>query len=214
MELDLTLATRMRNAQRTVDQLTGEARAVAQAGLAAQQRIGVLTTAVELHERVNVLLTSLGEAEQEYAQRQIEELVTRGLQVVFDESLRFRVVQSVKASQANVDFMVVSSVGGQEIETPVMDARGGGLAAVVGFLLRLVILLRTPGARPVLALDEPFAHVSEEYEPRLAEFLREVADKAGVQIYLVTHSRAYDDVADRRYRLQIGSEGWTTAKEL
>ena len=38
--------------------------------------------------------------------------------------------------------------------------------------------------------------LSQEYEPGMAEFLREVADKAGVQIILITHSTAYSDLAD------------------
>lgn len=85
--------------------------------------------------------------------------------------------------------------------------------AVVGFVLRLVVLLLTPGARRFLALDESFAHVSASYEPRVAEFLREVADKAGVQIMLVTHSNAYGDLADAKYRLVLGADGKTEVFE-
>lgn len=210
----MELAERVQHAQRAVDQLTGEARALAQAGQRAQQRVTELEAAVELHEKAVKLFTSIGEEQQAYAQHQIEELVTRGLQVIFDETLSFRLVQAVKNNQATVDFTVVSTVNGQEIETSVMDARGGGLAAVVGFILRFVIMLLTPGLRRIMVLDESFAHLSEEYEGRLADFLREVCDKAGVQIFLVTHSRAYDDVADRRYRLSLDASGWTEAKTL
>ena len=51
--------------------------------------------------------------------------------------------------------------------------------------------------------------LSAEYEPGMAEFLREVADKAGVQIVLITHSRAYDDLADANYELSLGPDGAT-----
>lgn len=87
------------------------------------------------------------------------------------------------------------------------------MAAVVGFVLRLVVLLLTPGTQRFLALDESFAHVSASYEPRVAEFLREVADKAEVQILLITHSDAYSDLADARYRLSLGSDGVTVVEE-
>jgi ABC-type branched-subunit amino acid transport system ATPase component len=99
------------------------------------------------------------------------------------------------------------------VETSVLDARGGGMAAVAGFVLRLVVLLLTPGARRFLALDESFAHVSASYEPRVAEFLREVADKAGVQVLLITHSTAFSDLADARYRLTLGADGITQVHE-
>jgi ABC-type nitrate/sulfonate/bicarbonate transport system ATPase subunit len=117
-----------------------------------------------------------------------------------------------------VDFVIRSEyVAGDEagvnadapviIDTPVLEARGGGMAVVVAFLLRLVILLLTPGARRILLLDEPFAFVSAEFESRVAEFLRELCDSAGVQVIMVTHSAAYGDVADRQYRLEQGPDG-------
>lgn len=227
--MENSLAARVTALQRKVDQETGEARAIAQQGIRAQERAQQLEAEAELHEQACILLTSVGEDQQTYAQRQIEELVTRGLQTIFDETLTFHLVQSVRANQAQLDFVVRSSYEAHEddlpdslkgsevpatIETSVMDARGGGLAAVVGFLLRLVILLLTPGAQRLLVLDETFGHVSAEYEGRLAEFIREVCDKAGVQVLLVTHSRAYDDVADARYRLTLGRGGITEVAKL
>ena len=197
-------------------------------GLAGQRAVAerdALKALLEQHEAVVALLTRTGEELQDTAQRQIEELVTRGLQVVFDDSLSFRLVPSVKAGQANLDFIIrtVYDDRGMDhsgdapvvIDTPVMEARGGGMAAVTGFLLRLVVLLLTPEtrARRFLVLDESFGMVSAEYEPRVAEFLREVADKAGVQILLVTHSGAYSDAADKRYQFRMGSDGSTEVSD-
>jgi ABC-type branched-subunit amino acid transport system ATPase component len=214
------LADRVRAAQRQVDRETGEARAVALAGKRAEAQVTSLRSAVELHDQVTAMLTRIGEESQQVAQRQVEELVTRGLQTIFGAEYSFRLVQSVKGNQAQVDFMLVSDYGGTvgdsygPFETPVMGARGGGMADAVGFMLRLVVLLLTPSLRRILALDEPFAHVSAEYEPRLAEFLREVCDKADVQIVLVTHSDAFSDLADTRYRFQLDATGMTEVSQL
>jgi ABC-type uncharacterized transport system YnjBCD ATPase subunit len=211
---DVATLGRLASARRQqLDRLAGEAAQVARSGIEARDRAAVLQSALETHELVSRVLTQIGEERQESAQRQVEELVTRALQVVFGENLSFHVVQSVKANRAEVDFVLRSTYGEQVIDTPVMEARGGGMAAVVGFVLRLVVLLLTPGARRFLALDESFAHVSASYEPRVAEFLREVADKADVQILLVTHSTAYGDLADARYRLTLGSDGITKVEE-
>jgi DNA repair ATPase RecN len=87
------------------------------------------------------------------------------------------------------------------------------MAAVVGFVLRLVVLLLTDGARRFLAMDETFAHVSESYASGVAEFLREVADKAGVQLLLITHSPVYGDYADANLRLVLGPDGITQVHE-
>jgi DNA repair exonuclease SbcCD ATPase subunit len=213
------LAGEVAHARNRIEQETGEARAIIETRNRMQARAEELAAEAEVHQQVVEILTRIGEARQESTQRQIEDLVTRGLQVIFSEELTFHLVQGVRGGQAQVDFVVRSTYPDPQeeaedrvVETPVMDARGGGLAAAIGFMLRLVVLMLTPSARRFLALDETFAHVSAEFEPRLAEFLREVSDKAGVQILMVTHSDAFTDVADARYRLALGPDGATIAR--
>lgn len=132
--------------------------------------------------------------------KRLEGLVTHALQQIFGDGLVFKIVTETKASRSETRFVVVSQIDGQPLETGVMDARGGGVAAVVGFIVKLLLVLLTPGARRVMFLDETFAQLSTDYEPRMASFMRELADKAGVQLILVTHSDAYSDSADKVYR--------------
>src|ERR1035437_2164634 len=124
-------------ARRSVDRETGEARALALRGKAVQSE---LAEAKELRETLTqavAVLTSIGEARQEDAQRRIESLVTYGLRTVFEDDLSFHLVQTVSRNAAQVDFVVRTTLAaGEQIDTPVMDARGGGLVAVVGFMLR------------------------------------------------------------------------------
>jgi hypothetical protein len=210
-DLDI-LATQVRDARRRVDVRAGSAQQIAAHGKREQAEVARLASQAETLRKSVAVLTSLGEQRQAEAQRRLEELVTRGLQVIFGENLSFHVTERVVRNQAEVDFVIRSTYPDGVVETPVLEARGGGMAAVVGFMLRLVVLLLTPGARRVLFLDESFAHVSREYEPRVAEFLKEVAAKAGVQIVLVTHSDAYDDAADKRYRFALGPDGTTVVE--
>lgn len=210
---DNGLAERVRKVTASLDRQAGQATEVARRGKAAQAEVARLRALSEVQEKAALLLTTIGDQRQESARHQVEDLVTRALQVIFDAGLSFRMVQAVRANRAEVDFVIRSTYGGEVVDTPVMDARGGGMAAVVGFVLRLVVLLLTPGARRFIALDESFAHVSASYEARVAEFLREVADKAGVQIMLITHSDAYSELADRRYRLALDSDGTTRVEE-
>lgn len=205
----MELEQSVRLARSRVDQETGEARAIGLAGKSLQAEAAQLAAQHARLERAVGVLTRIGEERQAAAQAQVEGLVTRGLQTIFGENLSFHMIQTVKGNQANVEFVIRSTYGDSTVETPVMDARGGGMAVTVGFMLRLVVLLLTQGARRVLFLDETFGHVSAEYEPRLAEFLREVADKADVQLLLVTHSDAYGDAADAHYRLRLGTDGAT-----
>ena len=204
------LAAAVRQARKAADREAGEAQVTGRQGKAARAEVERLRESLELHEKVLGVLTRCGEERQESAQRQVEGLVTRALQAVFDENLSFHLIPEVKGNRVEIGFVLRSVLeDGSRVDTPVMGARGGGMAAVVGFVLRLVVLLLTPGARRILFLDESFGMVSAGYEPRVAEFLREVADKAGVQIVLITHSRAYDDLADVSYELSLGADGAT-----
>lgn len=214
MAVDLTVLDRAVRARRgELDQQTGVALDLARRGQEAVAETSRLKSQLELYEKACGVLTSFGEERQQQAQHQVEELVTRALQVIFGEELSFRLVPRVVRDQVTIEFVLVSQYGTTTIETPVMDARGGGHAAVVGFVMQLVVLLLTPDARRFLALDETFAYVSESFVPRLAEFLREAAYKAEIQIMLVTHSTGYGDVADQRYRLVLGPDGVTQAHE-
>lgn len=201
---DLTI--QVRNRRRALDAKSGEARSVLMRGKEIQQEIADLTTAINELERVSILFNSLGEERQMKAQDTIEGIVTNGLQMIFqDETLSFHIIQSVKAKTANVDFIIRTTLPGQVIETGVMDARGGGLAAVVGFLLRLTLMLLKDGTRQekgVMVLDETFAHVSAEYLEPLGQFLREIVDKTGIQIIMVTHQPELGTFADAIYHFQ------------
>jgi hypothetical protein len=207
----MDLSAQVRAARSAADREAGEARAIGSAGQQAVARAAALRGQIELHGTVVALLNRIGEERQDTAQRQIEELVTRGLQVVFDNSVSFHLIPRVVAGRATLDPVIRTVFEDGELDTHVLEARGGGMAAVTGFLLRVVVLLLTPEtqARRFLALDETFGMVSAEYEPRVAEFLRELADKAGVQILLITHSTAYSDAADVAYRLILGPDGTT-----
>jgi hypothetical protein len=204
------LEARVRQARNTYERRVGAAQQLGEAGMRLEADVARLQGELEQHAKVSTLLTSLGEQAQQRAQRQLEELVTRGLQVIFGTELSFHVLQSVKANQSVTEFVIRSQYEGMTVDTPVMAARGGGMAAVTGYMVRLVVLLLTPRARRVLFLDETFGFLSREFEVRLAEFLLEVSVRAGVQQVLVTHSDAYDDAADVKYRLELGSNGIST----
>lgn len=210
------LATRVRNRRRELDQSQGQVRAVV--GQVKELRVDVAKSAEDMtiFDQVVGLLNSIGEDRQVKAQQDIEELVTRGLQSIFDEALSFHIIQTIKGKTANVEFVVRSTLEDDSVvDTPVLEARGGGLAATIGFLLRvIVLLLKGDAAREsVLVLDETFAMVSDEYLPSLGEFLRELVDNTGIQIIMVTHQNFFTEVADKVYRFSL-HDGKTRVSEV
>ncbi len=201
---DLTALTeRLRRSRRNLDRLAGEAAALTRQLDTIGAQIHAADEEVTLYTKAAAVLTSLGEERQATTQATIEQLVTKGLRAIFHDDLSFHLVPVVRGNRPEVDFIVRSHLDGQAVDTPVMDARGGGLAAIIGFLLRLVVLLLSAGRDTTLFLDETFAHLSADYEQRLAEFLKDLVDQTGVQVVMVTHSEAFLDLADRRYRFVL-----------
>lgn len=208
------LTIRARRHRRTLDERQGEMRATLMRGKDLKSEIEDLSETVETLDRVTALLNSMGEDQQFKAQQTIEELVTRGLHTIFDDTLSFHIVQTVKGKTVVVDFVLRTTLERIVIDTPVLEARGGGVAATIGFLLRLVVLLLSKGTRSenILVLDETFAHVSAEYLPAVGEFLQEVKDKTGIQILMVTHQPELAEFADRVYRFST-EDGKTVISE-
>jgi DNA repair ATPase RecN len=164
----------------------------------------------------SALLAGIGEERQKTTQDQIEMLVTQGLQKIFGSSLSFHVVQAIKGKSPIVEFVIRTELAdGKVRETDIFSSMGGGVSAVAGFLLRLVVLLLAKdGKDAILVLDETFAHVSDSYLPALAEFLRDVVDKAPVQILLVTHQPVFAEQSDKVYRFSLDNAGHTVAREM
>lgn len=214
-DLRTDLDRRITAARRTVEQQRAEVRVLAVEGRTIVEQLAEQTSLADLHEKAAHVLTSIGEQRQDAAQRAMETLVSQGLQTIFGDDLTFHLVPGVRARSPVVDFVVRSRLAdGTAVDTDVLSARGGGLAAVVGFLLRLVrLLLSRQRQDSVLFLDETFAHVSADYLPRLIEFLKDLVARTGVQIIMVTHDESFQDAADTVYKLTL-VDGVTRVKRL
>lgn len=200
------LDRRLRAVKSKLDRQLGELDYLQASVVQYEGLITELSEEIETFSQVSIILNSVGELQQVGLQQKIESLVTKGLKTIFADNLSFHVVQTTKGASQSVDFVVRTELeDGSHIDTPVLEARGGGVAATVGFLLRLVILLLSPRTKknPVLFLDETFAHLSKDRADSMANFLREVVDKTNVQIVMVTHDEAFAEVADRAYRLSL-----------
>lgn len=176
-----------------------------------------ITESTELNvvlDKVTLLLNSIGETKQQQAQAKIEGIVTKGLQAVFGNDYSFHVNQITKGKNSTIEFTVKTKMGDAVVETPVLEAHGGGLAQIIGFLLRTVIIMLTPDKNQsrVMILDETFGMVSESLIEPLAGFMKELIDKAGFQFLLITHSPSWVDYADTVYRFS-NKNGQTYAKE-
>jgi hypothetical protein len=151
-----------------------------------------------------VLQTAI-EARRQQLKERVESLVTRGLRAVFRRAdLEFFFEARLHGGTVGILPALRSTFRGETIEAGIVDGHGGGVADVISFLLRVVVLsLARPKLALVLVLDEPFRHVSLEYLRGCATLLRELNRTAGVQFVLVTHKPDLLDAADVVYRTVV-----------
>lgn len=202
--------------RRTLSARSGEAAALARQYRELQAEVAELAAVRAAADRVSGVLASIGSERDAAARAQVEALVTAGLTAIFEESLSFHLVESTSRQTPQIDFVVKTHLpDGSSFDTDVLSARGGGLAAVVGLLLRVVLILltRASGKKSpdVLVLDETLAHLSREYLDAAGQFLRTLVDSTGLQIIMVTHQVELVEFADVVYRLRLDAEGRTVA---
>jgi DNA repair exonuclease SbcCD ATPase subunit len=199
MSLD-SMKVALRTAEADFNRKAGEAGAVFKSLKSVEKEIAELEERSERLEKIAIVLSSYADERQAAIQGQIEGVVTQGLRTIFGEPMSFRIVNKMVGKRPEVDFLLVSETGAEPLETAIMEARGGGVAAVAGFLLQAVLVLLLPNTTPLLFLDESFSQVSEEYRPALSQFIKELTERTELQVVLVTHSDEFVTDADRVYR--------------
>ncbi len=132
-----------------------------------------------------VIVQDVAQWIQNEAHQKIASIVSRCLGIIFDIPYQFVIYFDKKRGKTEARLMFQRK--GREID-PVTSS-GGGVLNVAAFALRLAsLILSQPPRRRLLVLDEPFAMLSEQYRPRVAEMLLTVSKELGVQIVQVTHS--------------------------
>lgn len=125
-------------------------------------------------------------AVQQNAHNKIASVVSRCLEVVFDDPYKFKILFERKRGKTQARLVFVRD----KAERDPMDGAGGGVVDVAAFALRLAcLMLAKPTVRRLLVADEPFKHLSEEYVPRVRDMIETLSQEMGVQFIIVTHNK-------------------------
>lgn len=181
----------------------GEATAVRNELRGVQARRDQLAVEVDEIQAAIILLHSVADRVRERYLDEFEAIVSDGIRAVFNEPIKFKIVTDVKANRPTVDFQLEHESG---LVTGLQSARGGGLLAVVGVLLRMLVVSLAPVER-VLVLDEPFAHLSAEYVEPASEMVATLSRELGIQTIMVTHQPETVAYADKAYRIGRAAPG-------
>ena len=163
---------------------------------------------IELLDKVTLVFQKTSEFAREQAKRQIETIVTKCLQYVFETNIEFEIEINELRNKANAEFYVINQIDEITIRTKPELSRGGGVVDIVSLALRIAFLqIHKPPIEGPLILDEPAKHVSDDYIYNVGEFLKHTSEMFNRQIIMVTHNQHLSALANIAYRVQlIGSE--------
>lgn len=207
----MELRDRLREARSIVDKTKGKIDLWEFENKKDQERIERLKTEYANTDKAIEIVHTATETRRQELRDRVESLVTRGLRAVFKrEDFEFLFKVSLRRDVFGVLPVLKSKFGEHDLEEGIVDGHGGGVADVVSFILRVIILsLSRPRVAPLMILDESFKHVSPQYLRGVSVLLKELSDTAGIQFIMVTHKSELLDSADVIYRSSLDKKGIT-----
>jgi ABC-type uncharacterized transport system ATPase component len=94
------------------------------------------------------------------------------------------------------------------VEADPMTSFGGGAVVIASLVLRLAVMTRLKMAK-LLLLDESMLNVANRYVPGTADFMKQISQETGINIFMVTHNEEFMANADVAYdgSFEVGSDG-------
>lgn len=161
------------------------------------QRMVVVESDLDYTQKVVDLLQLTAEATRANSVSTITNIVNGALKSIFhDRNYEFVVELNTKRGASAASFFIKEGTS----QFSLTD-RGGGLIDVVSISLRIAYLvLHRSKQRRLLVLDESLKHLSKEYVPQAAAFLKQISKELDLKILMVTHNSTFANYADRVYQ--------------
>jgi len=143
-------------------------------------------------ETAQVLVQSVAQEVQQRVHGVLAGVVADCLRGVFGDRYGFQIVWERKRGKTEAKLVIMKD--GQKYDEPLHQV-GGGIIDVASLALRAAaIVLRRPGVRRLLVLDEPLKNVrGREYRERTRKLLIGLCERLGFQILLSVDADSYPE---------------------
>lgn len=185
------------NAQHMLDKNMAELKEIKEDRLIQESSIKVLNQIIDTMSKDHI--------------KSIVDLVTYGLQTIFtdkDYSLELEVKELRNKNTCQFYLLEKTEEGVKKV---ILDDTGGGIKAVVGFVLQVFYIMYY-NLKRILFLDECLSAVSQEYLPSLMEFIYTLSEKRGFIFLAICHDTRFMQYADKMYLMRNGElkdiENW------
>jgi len=155
-------------------------------------------------EEAHEVMNTVGVLSQRESKEIFEELVTKALQYVFDESYSFEMVSTVSRNQPEV---YLYEKEGDKRHLLKDDEIGYGVLDIISLALRIVCWAiyyhKTDG---VFVLDEPFKNLDDGRFELVDHMLHQFSEMLGIQFIMITQRHKLAEIGDVSFLVEKSRE--------
>lgn len=188
------------NALKVLEQRKGQRKQVLDDLKKSQDKIDGLILTARYCEEAQVIIQNVAQVTQQELEYHVGELVTLALAAVFDDPYELSVEFIQRRGRTETDLWFVRG----DAKVDPLSASGGGAVDVASFALRVALWSLAPKkTRPVLVLDEPLKFLKGgELPEKGARMIKEISERLGIQIIMISHIP--DQIEGADFRIHVG----------
>lgn len=142
----------------------------------------------------------------------IQSVITDALKQIYGEQYSITFDYTMKRNKTSVDIYLTKHTKLGDIVRK-QGGFGGGVSDVISLPLKLLVLLALQTNDKVLIADEPGKHMDERVD-KFGYFLRNVCDKLGVQLIVLTHHECLSQFANSVYQVSMQNKVTTLVQKI
>ncbi len=187
--------------QSILEQRKGRASQLKSDLMAQRRRTRTLEKKARACEEAQLIIQNVAQLTQKQLEYHVAELVTLAMGAVFDDPYELSIEFSQRRGRTETDLRFIRD--GQSIDP--LTASGGGAVDIASFALRVSLWsLAISKTRSTLILDEPLKWLKGgELPVKGALMMKEISEKLGLQIIMVSHIPGQIEGADQISTVQI-----------
>jgi ABC-type uncharacterized transport system YnjBCD ATPase subunit len=163
------------------------------------------------HEEAREILRAVGLETQKQLQYHISDITSLALEAVFPDPYELVAEFVQRRNKTECDLYFTR----RESRMDPMEATGGGAVDVAAFALRIASWsMKSPKRRNVIILDEPLKNLSEGYQEKGSQMIKELSTRLGLQFIIVTHEETLTEYADRVFHVRISKKGISQVRTI
>lgn len=164
-----------------------------------ERRILECADKLGISKEATTFLTELANSRRGSMKKKIEDVVSEALRLIYGPDYKVEMTYGMKNNRSSLDIEMVRTTPELGEVRREIGGFGGGMADTISVPLRLMVLLGSKQAARISVLDESWKHIDGVRIEAVAEFLKMLTDKLGMQIIIATHHEVIREMADRVY---------------